>query len=181
MNSYIFFTNEGHTFQPDSASSVPDVENLQVIGFASGNDDEKAFENLVTENRWLRSTSFDEIQCLQLRHKGFEKRIRHFSLKETYSRKRAIRSRRVNRKSKRTSETDKAYENDPRIKLCSKLENIGVNSGAAFSIALDAGGQGIIDREFLVHVGVKTRSLQNKVLTEVAKFYVFDEDDEEDS
>jgi hypothetical protein len=65
------------------------------------------------------------------------------------------------------------YDNDPRIKLCNNLEKIGINPHAAFAIALDAGGQGIINRTFLQHVGVRKRIMQNRVLTEVGKFYVF--------
>jgi hypothetical protein len=81
MNSYIFFTKEGYTFQPQSESDIPDIENLQVVGFASGIDEQKAFENLVAENNWLKSASFNEIQCLQLKYKQFENRIGYFQLK----------------------------------------------------------------------------------------------------
>ncbi|MGH4138228.1 hypothetical protein [Clostridium sp.] len=32
MDNYIFLTDEGYTFMPNSESDMPDVENLQVIG-----------------------------------------------------------------------------------------------------------------------------------------------------
>jgi hypothetical protein len=31
MDNYIFLTDEGYTFQPDSESDVPDIENLLAI------------------------------------------------------------------------------------------------------------------------------------------------------
>jgi hypothetical protein len=52
MKHYIFLTDEGHTFQPDSKSELPDVENLQVIGFAKGIDADEAYKNLLIENQY---------------------------------------------------------------------------------------------------------------------------------
>lgn len=63
---YIFLTVEGITFQPDSESFEPDIENLQVIGFAKGKDSKEAFQNLIKENEYLLETSFDEIFCYEL-------------------------------------------------------------------------------------------------------------------
>ena len=40
MNNYIFLTNEGYTYQPDSESIEPDCENAQLIGIAAGNTEE---------------------------------------------------------------------------------------------------------------------------------------------
>lgn len=42
--------HEGYTYQPGSTSFEPDIENLQVIGFAGGNSREEATRNLLTEN-----------------------------------------------------------------------------------------------------------------------------------
>ena len=47
MKSYIFITNEGFTFQPNSEDYEPDIENSQVIGFAKGNNQNDAFNNLL--------------------------------------------------------------------------------------------------------------------------------------
>ncbi len=43
MNTYIFTTVEGFTYQPGSETIEPDIENCQVIGFAQGRDEEDAF------------------------------------------------------------------------------------------------------------------------------------------
>jgi hypothetical protein len=66
MPSYTFLTSEGTTFQPDSESIEPDVENLQVLGFADGPTPDAAFQNLLKENPWLSDTSFTECFSLEL-------------------------------------------------------------------------------------------------------------------
>ncbi len=66
MKNYIFLTVEGLTFQPDSECLEPDIENLQVIGFAKGKDSENAFQNLIKENEYLLKTNFDEMFCYEL-------------------------------------------------------------------------------------------------------------------
>jgi len=80
MKSYIFLTDEGHTFQPDSESDMPDVENLQVIGVGKGESQKEAFHNLIKDNEWVRETNFDEVFCYQL-DDDFERAIRFFYLK----------------------------------------------------------------------------------------------------
>lgn len=67
MNKYIFLTNEGSTYQPNSNSIEPDCENAQVIGFAEGNTQIDAFNNLVKENRKIKETAFNEIYCYQIK------------------------------------------------------------------------------------------------------------------
>lgn len=67
MNKYIFITNEGMTYQPDSDSIDPDCENAQVIGFSNGNNQEEAFDNLLKENTQLKYTNFNEITCYQVK------------------------------------------------------------------------------------------------------------------
>ena len=66
LHDYIFLTSEGTTFQPDSKSMEPDIENLQVIGFSNGMDARDAFERLLNDNKYLLDTSFDEIFGMQL-------------------------------------------------------------------------------------------------------------------
>lgn len=61
MNKYIFITNEGITYQPNSDSIEPDCENAQVIGFSDGNTQEEAFDNLLKENTQLKHTNFNKI------------------------------------------------------------------------------------------------------------------------
>ncbi|MCK4348131.1 MAG: hypothetical protein KAW47_05890 [Thermoplasmatales archaeon] len=66
IKQYIFLTAEGSTFQPDSLCIEPDVENLQVVGFANGSTAQKAFERLLKENPYLFETNFDEIFSIAL-------------------------------------------------------------------------------------------------------------------
>jgi hypothetical protein len=82
VRAFIFVTYEGYTYQPNSISVEPDIDNLQVLGFAFGEQEEQAFENLMTENEWLLATSFDEIECLELKHLDFHAQAGHFYLKD---------------------------------------------------------------------------------------------------
>lgn len=66
IRNYIFLTTEGLTFQPNSESVEPDIENLQVIGFAQGKDPKEAFHRLSEENKYLLGTTFDEIFSYEL-------------------------------------------------------------------------------------------------------------------
>ena len=78
---FIFVTFEGFTFQPDSESSEPDIENMQVIGTALGYSRQHAYDTLIRENDYLLETSFDEIWCFRLADGG--KYDCMFSLEET--------------------------------------------------------------------------------------------------
>ena len=78
MREYIFLTTEGTTFQPDSTSSEPDIENLQVIGFAGGDTVQDAVTRLVGLNEYLANTNFDEIFAIQLA----DNRREYFSLRD---------------------------------------------------------------------------------------------------
>jgi len=66
VNTYIFLTSEGHTFQPDSESIDPDIENLQVLGTAPGFNREDAFSNLLRNHPYLLKTSFTKTFCYQM-------------------------------------------------------------------------------------------------------------------
>lgn len=65
---------------------------------------------------------------------------------------------------------------DPRVTLGNKLLEIGLPNEEAWLIAIDAGGQGIIDREYLVSCGIKRRKLQDKILWAITKFAIGDFD-----
>jgi len=80
MRRYIFITYEGHTYQPNTYSIEPDTGNCQVIGFARGNNEKEAFENLIKENKYLLTTTFNEIICLELKHEDYYKHITRFYL-----------------------------------------------------------------------------------------------------
>ena len=54
MNTYIFLTDEGYTFQPETGDEPLEIDNLQVIGFAKGTDANTAYRNLLSDPGELR-------------------------------------------------------------------------------------------------------------------------------
>ena len=50
MKPFIFLTDEGFTYSGNEGAIEPDVENLQVLGFAKGKDEKDALSNLLSEN-----------------------------------------------------------------------------------------------------------------------------------
>ena len=66
MSKYIFLTNEGYTYQPNSESIEPDCENSQLIGITEGSNQEDAFNNLLKEREYLKKFNFDEVYCYKL-------------------------------------------------------------------------------------------------------------------
>jgi len=66
MRYFIFITVEGYTYQPDSESVEPDVENSQVLGFGRGKDVDEAFKDFVSENTWLQETTFNDVIAYEL-------------------------------------------------------------------------------------------------------------------
>lgn len=83
MDNYIFLTDEGYTFQPDSESDVPDIENLQVIGISNGENEKEAFYNLMGQRGYLISTTFDKIFCYKL-CSNYKDSCLEFSIKDDY-------------------------------------------------------------------------------------------------
>lgn len=83
MNHYIFLTDEGYTYQPNSESDVPDIENLQVIGITNGENEKDAFYNLIDVRKYLLSTSFDKIFCYRLAS-DYKVSYSEFSIKYDY-------------------------------------------------------------------------------------------------
>lgn len=71
QKDFIFITFEGMTFEPNSESDVPDIENMQVIGFEEGFNMDEAFDNLKKNQKHLADTAFDEIIGIELRSKKF--------------------------------------------------------------------------------------------------------------
>ena len=82
MKSYVFITEEGITYQPNSLPSEPDIENCQVIGFAKGKNEDDAFKNLTKENDYLLDTSFNEIICIELKNEDYYQKAKYFYLGE---------------------------------------------------------------------------------------------------
>lgn len=85
MNSYIFITSEGYTYQQGSEAVEPDIENCQVIGFAQGLSEEQAFENMVKENAYLMESTFDELICFQLQEQDYCAHKSYFYLNDIRS------------------------------------------------------------------------------------------------
>ena len=78
MNKYIFLSNEGATYQPNSNSIDADCENAQVIGFANGDNEKEAFDNLLKENEDIKNTNFNEVYC----YKITDNNPKYFCIKE---------------------------------------------------------------------------------------------------
>jgi hypothetical protein len=82
MKNYIFITEEGVTYQPNSTSPEPDIENCQVIGFTKGKNEDEAFKNLIKENEYLLDTNFNEIICIELKNEDYYSKTKYFYLGE---------------------------------------------------------------------------------------------------
>lgn len=66
MSHFVFLTTEGYTFQPDSESPEPDIENCQLLGKSTGTAAREAFLKLLKENSYLTNTTFDQVFCYRL-------------------------------------------------------------------------------------------------------------------
>jgi len=62
MRHFIFLTQEGLTKTPQNV----DIENLQVLGIASGSNEKEAFGNLIKENAYLKHTGYKEVLAMEL-------------------------------------------------------------------------------------------------------------------
>jgi len=82
MNSYIFITQEGSTYQPDSDVSELEIENCQVVGFAKGNNANEAMKNLVKSNEHLLNSNFKELICIEMKNPDYYSGARYFDLEE---------------------------------------------------------------------------------------------------
>lgn len=80
MNKYIFLSDEGYTYQPiiEGEIEADDVDNTQVIGFASGKDQDDAFKKLLEDNPYIKDTSFDQIYCYKLDTSYEKTRVDYF-------------------------------------------------------------------------------------------------------
>lgn len=74
MKHFIFLTHEGLTKTPNDA----DIENLQVLGIANGDNREKAFDNFIKENEYLLHTDFNEVVTMELK----DEKQHYFSIKK---------------------------------------------------------------------------------------------------
>ena len=56
MKNYFFYTFEGYTESPNNKH----IENMQVLGRASGLDYTQALDNLLRENEWITDSGFNK-------------------------------------------------------------------------------------------------------------------------
>jgi hypothetical protein len=77
---FIFITTEGYTYQPNSDSVEPDVENCQVVGFAKGKNEKEAFTNLIKGDEFLLDTTFNEIISIELKNDNYFDGSKYFYL-----------------------------------------------------------------------------------------------------
>ena len=61
MKKYLFFTNEGFTFDP----SMKKANNMQILGDGSGADILEAFKNFKENQSYLAEYGFREVIALQ--------------------------------------------------------------------------------------------------------------------
>ena len=64
MKKFIFYTFEGYTESPTGKM----VENLQILGFEDGENENEAFQTLINNNPWIIKSGFnkDKIISMQL-------------------------------------------------------------------------------------------------------------------
>ena len=64
MKTYLFYTGEGITYSPIDVL----CENYQILGFASGNSQQEAFDSFLINNLWVSEYgfSFENIMTRQV-------------------------------------------------------------------------------------------------------------------
>lgn len=82
MQNYIIVTSEGSTMPPNFMSSNQGVENLQVLGFACGNNKEEAVRSFRCQNIWLENTGFSEAMAFVIGEDLENFDFRTFTLKQ---------------------------------------------------------------------------------------------------
>lgn len=55
MKEFLFYTMEGFAQSPTGE----DVENMQILGFANGDNQESAKVNLLSNNKWIIEYGYD--------------------------------------------------------------------------------------------------------------------------
>lgn len=61
MKNFLFFTNEGYTFDPDDK----DIENMQILGTGKGDNILEAFKNFKFEQSYLEDFTFKEVIAVE--------------------------------------------------------------------------------------------------------------------
>ena len=61
MKNYLFFTNEGFTYD----SKNKEIHNMQILGDATGKDILEAFKNFKINQPYLKNFSFKNVMAIQ--------------------------------------------------------------------------------------------------------------------
>ena len=61
MKNYLFFTSEGFTYDPKNK----EIQNMQILGDATGNDVLEAFKNFKINQPYLKNFSFTNVMAIQ--------------------------------------------------------------------------------------------------------------------
>lgn len=65
---FLFLTPDGVTYSSPKRL-YPDVDNLQVLGYGEGDDEEDALKNCIQNNKWVFDTDFDAVFCVEIKGK----------------------------------------------------------------------------------------------------------------
>jgi len=68
---FMFVTPDGVTYSSPN-EIYPDVENLQVLGFGEGLNEEEAFEDFIKKNKWVLETQFNEVICIEVKSRIYQ-------------------------------------------------------------------------------------------------------------
>lgn len=64
MRYFIFLTSDGST---NTATDI-NIDNLQVLGWSDGDDEQEAFNNLLKENEHLSKYDYENISAMELKN-----------------------------------------------------------------------------------------------------------------
>ena len=68
---FLFITPDGVTYSSPK-HIYPDVDNLQILGYSEGVNEEEAFDSFIQENKWISDTDFKEVICIEIKTKIFQ-------------------------------------------------------------------------------------------------------------
>ena len=67
LNKYVFITSEGLTCTPNCDSSIPDFQDMQIIGFGNQNSIQDAIQDLLELNDNLVENRLEKVFSLELK------------------------------------------------------------------------------------------------------------------
>ena len=76
---FLFVTFDGVTFSSPELDE-PDVENIQVLGYGEGLDEDEAFKDFLAQNQWVLEKRFEEAICIEIKQRIYKGKV--FSLKD---------------------------------------------------------------------------------------------------